>query len=854
MPAPEETTAVTREFLADHPDTEDALAALVERDAADEPWTFAETELDSGRFGELVSRGLAYSVEDGYRLENPAAIRTALETASEDQATAPLSATTANQQDSRRSDTSDSLSSNIPRLSMPTEIDVVTTTALLGTLLAVAAARLVAAPVVFRNGHVVSPANDTYFFRYWQERLAARANGVFDLGLFADMGGAASTRPLAHATNWWVTVLVGGVDAAPLVAAWLPVTAAVVLGYVVYRLTRLLAGDVRVALAAVLFYGLAPVNVVYTSVGFLDHQAHQYLWLGLLALGLTALAVDMATRVQRHAGNDTEDHLTAARAHATDPKMWAIAAGLAVAVAASAHVYGGSPLTFIPVAAVVGFRVALDVRHDVSPALGNAPLVAGLTGGAALAVAAHQFLGWHETIAAATPVLVAGGALAVVGVGEGWRRTELPVTGLIGIEAVVAVGGLLAYRIVRPETVARFRTRAADLFFREGATETVSLFSSDFSVIFGPLLQLGLGFYFAIAVLAVTTWALVRRYEPAWLVVVCFAWYYTLLATIQVRFAGQLAIFIAPFAGIGLLYLLAAIDITRPATLVGSASAGRDPADDSSVRRLVNGGDGDTAVRNRGDAVDVEASFRVLTPRLPDSAAGRGYLAVTVALVLVFNLILVPPLVGQTTHDPAQFDAAQTIDAHADRVDRGYPENFVLSRWGDNRMYNYFVNGESQGYGYARSNHEQLLTAQDPDEWYDRFQGRVGYVVITEQEHSSTTDTTYTALYEGNGVGANGSNSVSHYRLLAAEGGVRTFVVVPGATIRVINAANETVTATTMVNINGKEHPYMRNATVADGTATVQVAYPGTYQVGTSTVTVTDTAVLTGNQTTVSAA
>ena len=843
MPSSEETTAAARGFLADHPDTEDALAALIERDTADEPWTFAETEFDSGRFGELVSRDLAYSIDDGYRLQNPEAIQTALETTAEAQSNAETAPPPAGHEQPHSGDTAESDTTLTSPLTAFTEIDVVTTSGLLGALLAVAAARLVAAPAVFQDGHVVSPANDTYFFRYWQERLAARASGLFDVGLFADMGGAASTRPLAHATNWWVTVLVGGVDAAPVVAAWLPVAAAVLLGYVVYRLARLLTGDVRVAVAAVLFYGLAPVNVVYTSVGFLDHQAHQYLWLGLLVLALTALAVDMATRVQRRADRAETTHSIAARNHATDPKMWAIAAGLAVTVAASAHVYGGSPLTFIPVAAVVGFRVALDVRHDISPAFGNTPLVTGLSVGAVLAFVAHQFLGWHETIAAVTPVLVAGGSLVVVAVGEGWRRTDFGVSGLIGLEALVAVGGLLAYRLLRPQTIARFRTRAADLFFREGATETVSLFSPDFAVVFGPLLQLGLGFYLAIGMLVAATWAVAKRYEPGWLVLCGFAWYYMLLATIQVRFAGQLAIIIAPFAGIGLVYVLAAIDIARPVDLLGRAAKNDD-------------GESGGSFLNRGSS---ESSSSIVTPQVPDGARVRGYLIATVAFVLLFNLVLVPPLVGQTTHDRAQFDAAMTIDSHADSVEREYPQNFVLSRWGDNRMYNYFVSGESQGYGYAQRTHEQFVTGTTPDGWYDRFQDRVGYVVLTEREGSPPVNSTYARLYEGYGMGINETAATGHYQLLMADDGVRTFAVVPGARLRVAGENGERVTASTTVPIDGGTNEteetarYTRQATASDEIAVIRVAHPGEYVVGNQTVAVPEEAVQTNGQVNVTA-
>ncbi|QKY15568.1 hypothetical protein [Halorubrum sp. CBA1229] len=838
MPSPEETTARTREYLADHPEAEDALGSLLERDADGNPWTFAETNLDSGQFGELVSRDLATAVDDGYRLQRPAAIRAALDGADMAESTEGNNPATAENTAAKGVSLSEMLSDRLAG-------DFQTRLAVVGALLTVVAARLVAAPAVLRDGYVVSPANDTYFFRYWQEQLAARADGIFDFALFADMGGAASTRPLSHAINWWVTVLLGGVDAAPLVAAWLPIVTAVCLGYVVYRLTYLLTSDVRVALAAVLFYGLAPANVVYTTVGFLDHQAHQYLWLGLLVVALTTLATDVARRARE------TDPASAARAHARAPRSWGIAAGLAVAVAASAHLWGGSPLTFIPVAAVVGFRVALDIRHGGSPAFGNVPLVVGLIVGAGLALAAHLGLSWHESIAAVTPVLVAGGAVAVVAAGELWRRTDLPASGFVVVEAIVAAGGLFAYWQLRPAEIERFRTRAEDLFFREGATETASLFSPDFAVVFGPLIQLGLGFYFGIAVLGVATWVVARRYEPGWLVPVCFAWYYTLLATIQVRFAGQLAIFIAPFAGIGLVYLLAAIDIARPVEVLGPASRTGD-TEGSFYSEWDGGTSEDSSIFDRiGDA---ETAHGITSVQLPSETRLRGLLVAAVALVLVFNLILIPPLVGQMTHDRAQFEAAQTIDGHADAVDREYPQNFVLSRWGDNRMYNYFVSGESQSYGYAQSTHDPFLAAPDPDAWYDRFQDRVGYVVIADRENAPPTNSSYGALYEGLGVGANGTATTGHYQLLAADDGVRTFAVVPGATLRVSGTNGERVAASTSMSLADETYEYTRNATVTEGTAVIRVAYPGEYTIGNRTVSVTDKHVLEGNQTNISSA
>jgi dolichyl-diphosphooligosaccharide--protein glycosyltransferase len=169
-------------------------------------------------------------------------------------------------------------------------------------------------------------------------------------------------------------------------------------------------------------------------------------------------------------------------------------------------------------------------------------------------------------------------------------------------------------------------------------------------------------------------------------------------------------------------------------------------------------------------------------------------------------------------------------------------------------MYNYFVSGESQGYGYARSNHAQFLASSDPDGWYDRFQNRVGYVVITDRGRAPA-NTTYTALHDGLGLGVNDTAATGHYQLLARDGGVRTFAVVPGARITIPNTAGDQVTATTTITVDtgagNTTYEYARSAAVANGTATIRVAYPGEYQVGNHTVTVVTDDVFGGNRTTV---
>ena len=85
---------------------------------------------------------------------------------------------------------------------------------------------------------------------------------------------------------------------------------------------------------------------------------------------------------------------------------------------------------------------------------------------------------------------------------ELWRCLEWHTGGLVVFEAGIAGVGLYALRRFRPEDWAQTRERANDLFFREGYTESVSLFTFDYGVIFGPLIQVGVGFYLGLAVLA----------------------------------------------------------------------------------------------------------------------------------------------------------------------------------------------------------------------------------------------------------------------------------------------------------------------------------------------------------------
>ncbi|MFC6722105.1 hypothetical protein ACFQHN_32080 [Natrialbaceae archaeon GCM10025896] len=378
MTKTERVEEATRSFLHDHPEAEGALEQLVSLDRA--AWTFDDAPLDSGLFGELVSTPIVEKTDDGdYRFADREAVEAVV---------AGVDTGETKTADTDKSDMS---------ISLP-EIDFTLAGAIAGVLAIVALVRSLYFSSVFQNGFVVSPANDPYFYRYWQAELLARSSSATDLGMLSTVGELTRLRPLTHALNWWFAALLGGTpDAAATVAAWLPIVASVVLAGVLYGLAVILTDDHRIGLASVLLLALMPVHVVYTALGFLEHRPYQYLWLIIVAFALAWLAVDLQRRLNRSEPRD------AAVGHAKSSRAWAMAVLLAVGVAASAHVYGGSPLTFVPVAAYFGFRVVADTRRGIPALPANTPALAGVFVGSLLAMGAHVRWDWHSSVAGTIP-------------------------------------------------------------------------------------------------------------------------------------------------------------------------------------------------------------------------------------------------------------------------------------------------------------------------------------------------------------------------------------------------------------------------------------------------------------------
>jgi len=379
------------------------------------------------------------------------------------------------------------------------------------------------------------------------------------------------------------------------------------------------------------------------------------------------------------------------------------------------------------------------------------------------------------------------------------------------LAAVDGIGAFLV--VVLGPRVASERWNQAfartDSLFRDDAiAETYGLFDPG---TLGFLLLFGFALLLALPVMV---WAIhnVADDRADWLVLTIYAWYFLALAALQVRFVGELAPFVAVFAGYAFVWLSSRVEVTRP---------------------LVSGG---------------SQRLEALVPE-PRTLAS---LAVLFLLVGSLGFVQVPVKTSQILTEDGLYETAVAIEADAAEQGIEYPESYVLSQWGQSRVFNYFVSGESRSFGYARSNYGDFLRATNGSEWYNQLRGRVGYVVTQDRPDVGPL-TMQSRLHEQYGSQSEAASGLGHYRAVHTAGadGYRAFELVPGAVIEGTASPNSTVSASTMVSIPNAEFEYARQTRAsADGSYRLRVANAGTYTVAysnqTQTVTVNETAIQNG--------
>ncbi len=756
-------------LLADKPDVEAVLEALLELDAERENWEFDDAPVDSGLFGELVSRDIVEKRGDGYALTDPPAVRGAL---TEEEVV----------EDTEAVSRFRGIDAGLP------SVDWRAVAALAGTLSVVLAFRLISLPAVFRDSDVVFLSNDPYFYRYWLSEM------LVDGGLTIPEA-ITTGEPLMLVTLGSVAaVFGGGPEVANQMLAWYPVVAALVTATLVYVVTTWLSDDRRVGLAAVVMLAVTPVHAYRTALGFGDHHAFDYVWVALSLLALVALA-----RV-----DPDRDRLVSRKTAG-----WTTVLGLAVA--AQALSWNAGPLLSAPIGLYVVARVAADLFGDRDPVPGAAPVVVALLLGFAVVAAVHAGIGWQTEKIVLGVGMLAAGSIVALGVGVAVRRAHVSPRNAVG--AVLASIGALS--VVAWVASPRVRAEFVQLVLKVGQediAEVQSLFNARQGGLVAPFFFFGFLLFVALPYGAWAAWRGVRGERPEWLVPASYLGVFLVLAVTQVRFAGQLSYPVAVFAGLGFVHLAAWVDVLeRGPAIFESGSEGRGRPRSASKSRLTGNGRGKRTI-----SVPAPRSF--------------AYLLALFVMVGGLGAVLTPVRADNLTYDDAQYEAAQSMTEYSEQHDIAYPENNVLSWWGDNRMYNWFVNGEARSYAYARTNYEGFLQSKDGGQWYREHGERTGFVVTEDSDVLSTypDDTLYATLQRQNG------NSLGNYRMVyRGDGGdLKAYAVVPGATITGRAPANETITVRKDVSVGGESFTWEKQVqTTMNGWYAARVPYSGSYTV-----------------------
>jgi len=772
--------AATADLLAEKPELEPAIQELLALDETGE-WAFDEAPVDSGVFGEIVERDLARRTDSGgYRLTDPAAISTALESPDGD----------------AESDPSDSawFVRNL-RTTVRTAVDRQTATLVSAALALVMLVRVgFAYPGVVRDGDIVFLGNDPWFYRYWVAQLLSAEGLSFRPAGFSALPDVVATHDVGTIVLYWgIGELFGTPYWVDVAMAVVPVLAAVLCGLGVYAIGATVSGDRRVGLAAVVMLALTPIHALRTALGFADHHAVDYVWVVLIALSLVVFVTCDTERSTRH--------------------ELAAVVGLGVGVAASVLSWRGGPLLILPIAVYAPLKLFVDAGRGRRPGRTNRGLFAGLVIATVLAAIPHATFGWTQTYRALAPALLLAGTVGALGVATAVHRYDWDprFAGVGTLLALCAVFGVFWVAVPQSQQPL-LRFFELFQFGSDNIAEKTSILSGSHGSVAAPLLFFGIVLYLALPYMGWLSIRVIRGGKTVWLPVLTYGWFFFVLSVFQIRFGGPLSLFTAVFSGLGFVHLAATIDLAaKPVPLGGTQSSS--PL--NGVWQTLSAPDWQTIV----------------------------YMALLLVLVSGIGLFQTGIKITQGLTDDASYTAAKEIEAYTERHGMTYPDTLVLSRWGDNRMYNYLVNGEIEGHQYAQYNYGEFINSQSVTEWQVEFLDEpVGFVVIQNQDFGQGT--LGDRLYNTHGSRSGETPGLANYRLIHAGDGTKVFAVVDGATVSTEAAPGRRLTVSTNVTVKDIQFRYERRVQANEsGVAAVRVPYPGTYRVGNETVVVTESAV-----------
>lgn len=792
----DEVAEATRGLAETTEGAEEALRELLERDR-DGPWSFDEVSVGSGLFGEFVDSGIVERESGAYRLVDREAVRAGLAG------------------DGVRTTSTDVSGHVLGRIRSVDRHQLGLLVAVLSVTVALRVGFSYAD--VFRATDVVLAGNDPYMYHHAVELLVDSDRPAFDLASLGTLSiellqfEIRTHDTLLIVVLWWGAALLGnGPNSVATVVAWYPVVAGCVSVLCVYAITQTVTGDRRVSTSTGLLLAVVPAHAFRTALGFGDHHAFDY-----LLLAVTLLAVTHVSRLSFGVSDGSSETGTTTGLSLSS-LGWICLVGLGVA--AQTVAWRGGPLLLVPLALYAVVRSLTCVNADVSPLRALGPLLGGLLLGAAVVVVLHFGLAWASTARVLVVPLLAVGVAGVAATASVTHRLGLGarLTALVesGVAAVLSVTLFIAVPPVRDAFV-----RVVDYFVRFGSSgiaETQSLFAGTLGVVVGPLLLFGLLFYLGVPYLV---WGAVRGVTESggdWLLLATYGGWLLLLATAQNRFSGELSVALAPFVGVGFVHLASSVGLTDPPRPFGAVERPWPP---------------------RLSTVEAETVARWF---------------VVFLLVSGLSVVQTGVKVEQTTIDDGEYRAGVWLRDYSESHGLDYPENYVLSSWGDNRRDNYLVNGETESYFYARDTYSEFLVAQDTDGWYERLRERVGFVLIRGGA-SLHKDSVYHQLHTDYGSRTTDTDAASHFAVVYTRGEtddkLSVVRLVPGATVTGTVSSEQTVVANATVTLppDGTSFEYSRRiSTNANGSYAFTTPYPGVYTVAGTRVRVTEDDVVGG--------
>jgi dolichyl-diphosphooligosaccharide--protein glycosyltransferase len=780
-----------KSLLADHPEIESELWALLELDE-NPPWEFDDTPLDSGQFGEIVSRGIAEQYDDGYRITDPSAVEAVL--------------------DGSETDTEPATTTTVSRLGTYGKPIVewyrnnpFTLACLMGVLALVAVLRVAFVyPGVFRERQTLLTGNDSYMYLYWVEQLLTGSHEAFHIGSLSQLPPwLASHDVLPVVILWWIATIAGGtVEVVRTILVWYPVVASVIVGGVLYLCAVSLTSDRRVGIATVGMFAVTPAAATRTMLGFADTEGFDFIWLGVTLLALFVLA-----------RSDEPDSWMY-----PDRSTLIATVALTLGISGQLYTWRGAPLYLAAIALFVAAFTFSGLRSNrpVSPVL--VPIMAASVFSTGLLAIAYFGFNWFQGYRLVTPPLLFGGTAAMFAFAVVVKRRDPDLRLATGGFAVLgAVALAVGWQFVPAISAGIIEfVNYMQRFTWTNIGETQSLFAGGLGSVAGPLLKLGFVSLLGIGGLLVATWLSYSQHRPGWLLATIYAWHFLLLSVVQIRFAGPYGMINAILAGAAFVQLAAAVELVDPVAWTRPVA---------------------------------ETTRDVVSVSVPDRRTAV-FVCVLFFAVASLGLIQIPIQQHTLTISEDRYQAAVYIDDYSAEHDQSYPDNYVLSEWSWNRMYNYVISGESHLYEFAEENYLQFLRSEDPSGQYTHLENRTGYVVLSDWETDAfSAASMQTRLFQHHGSMTNETPALEQYRTIYT--GQRHVVeLVPGATVTGTDTATEAFVVSTTVTTppNGTQLTYeQRVRTDSEGQFEFTTPYPGTYDLPNGSVTVPDSAVENGD-------